>query len=48
MAYHAAVSGEDNSDASFISRAVGVFGYSRRALDLVWTTSRTLTLPSQY
>jgi ATP-binding cassette subfamily B protein len=43
MAYHAAVSGEDNSDAGFISRAVGVFGYSRRALDLVWTTSRTLT-----
>jgi len=33
----------DNSNASFASRAVGVFSYSRRALDLVWTTSRTLT-----
>jgi len=34
---------EDSSNAGFISRAIGVFGYSRRALDLVWTTSRTLT-----
>jgi len=35
---------EDNSNAGFISRAAGVFGYSRRALDLVWTTSPALTL----
>ena len=28
----------------FMKRAHGVFGYSRRALDLVWTTSRKLTL----
>jgi len=28
----------------FIKRAHGVFGYSRRALDLVWTTSHGLTL----
>lgn len=34
----------NNSDASFIRRALGVFGYSRRALDLVWTTSRPLTI----
>ena len=35
---------EDSSNAGFISRASGVFGYSRRALDLVWTTSPALTL----
>ena len=34
----------DNSNAGFASRAAGVFGYSRRALDLVWTTSPALTL----
>jgi ATP-binding cassette subfamily B protein len=34
---------EDSSTASFAQRAVGVFAYSRRALDLVWTTSRKLT-----
>ena len=34
----------DNSNAGFVSRAAGVFGYSRRALDLVWTTSPALTL----
>ncbi len=28
----------------FVQRALGVFGYSRRALHLVWTTSRALTL----
>ncbi len=28
---------------SFAKRAFGVFGYSSRALDLVWTTSRPLT-----
>jgi len=33
-----------NANAGFISRAAGVFGYSRRALDLVWTTSPGLTL----
>ena len=33
-----------NSNASFMRRALGVFGYSRRALDLVWTTSRSLTI----
>ena len=31
-------------DVGFFRRALGVFAYSRRALDLVWTTSRTLTL----
>jgi len=31
-------------DASFWRRALGVFGYSRRALELVWTTSRPLTI----
>jgi len=34
----------NNSDASFFRRALGVFGYSRRALELVWTTSRPLTI----
>ena len=36
----------DDSKASvgFLRRAIGVFGYSRRALNLVWTTSRALTL----
>ncbi len=36
----------DNNDssASFLHRALGVFGYSRRALNLVWTTSRPLTI----
>jgi len=34
----------DSSNASFVNRAAGVFGYSRRALDLVWTTSPALTL----
>jgi ATP-binding cassette subfamily B protein len=31
-------------NVGFAKRAAGVFGYSRRALDLVWTTSRPLTL----
>jgi ATP-binding cassette subfamily B protein len=35
---------DDAANASFIKRAVGVFGYSRRAIDLVWTTSPRLTL----
>lgn len=34
----------NNSTAGFLQRALGVFGYSRRALDLVWTTSRLLTV----
>lgn len=34
----------NNSDAGFLRRALGVFGYSRRALELVWTTSRPLTI----
>jgi ATP-binding cassette subfamily B protein len=32
------------SNTGFTRRALGVFGYSRRALDLVWTTSRPLTI----
>jgi len=35
---------EKVASVGFLSRAVGVFGYSRRALELVWTTSRALTL----
>jgi ATP-binding cassette subfamily B protein len=31
------------TNAGFATRAAGVFGYSRRAMDLVWTTSRALT-----
>ncbi len=31
-------------DAGFFQRALGTFAYSRRALGLVWTTSRPLTL----
>lgn len=38
------MSEEDKTDASFVKRATGVFGYSRRAIDLVWTTSPALTL----
>jgi len=34
----------NNSDAGFLQRALGVFSYSRRALELVWTTSRPLTI----
>jgi ATP-binding cassette subfamily B protein len=34
----------NNSDAGFLRRALGVFGYSRRALALVWTTSHPLTI----
>ncbi len=33
----------DDKEAGFIRRALGVFAYSRRALELVWTTSRPLT-----
>lgn len=35
---------DKTATAGFLKRAHGVFGYSRRALDLVWTTSRKLTL----
>ena len=34
----------NNSPAGFMRRSLGVFGYSRRALELVWTTSRPLTI----
>ena len=34
----------DASNAGFMTRAAGLFGYSRRALELVWTTSPALTL----
>ena len=34
----------NNTNAGFMRRALGVFGYSRRAIDLVWTTSRPLTV----
>ena len=33
----------DDKEAGFVRRALGVFAYSRRALELVWTTSRPLT-----
>jgi ATP-binding cassette subfamily B protein len=32
------------ANAGFITRAAGIFGYSRRAMELVWTTSPALTL----
>lgn len=35
---------ENKTDTGFVRRATGVFGYSARALDLVWTTSKPLTL----
>jgi ATP-binding cassette subfamily B protein len=35
---------EDQPAVSFPKRVLGVFAYSRRTLDLVWTTSRGLTL----
>ncbi len=33
----------DESQVRFLQRALGVFAYSRRAMNLVWTTSRFLT-----
>ena len=33
----------DERPVKFLQRALGVFGYSRRAMSLVWTTSRFLT-----
>jgi len=38
------VADEQEPAVGFPSRALGVFVYSRRALELVWTTSRTLTI----
>lgn len=37
---------DDHNDASagFFKRALGIFGYSKRAISLVWTTSRSLTI----
>ena len=35
---------EQEPAVGFLSRALGVFVYSRRALELVWTTSRRLTI----
>lgn len=32
------------TDAGLLRRSLGVFGYTHRALDLVWTTSRPLTV----
>ncbi len=34
---------EKDPSVGLASRVLGVFGYSRRAMDLVWTTSRALT-----
>lgn len=34
----------EEKDAGFLQRSLGVFAYSRRAIALVWTTSRALTL----
>ncbi len=34
----------DPKEAGFFKRSLGVFAYSRRAIELVWTTSRALTL----
>ncbi len=33
-----------DAEASLLRRALGVFGYTHRAIQLVWTTSRPLTL----
>ena len=34
----------EGSDAGLLRRALGVFGYTHRAINLVWTTSRPLTV----
>jgi len=34
----------DNNSVGLLSRSLGVFGYSSRAIELVWTTSRLLTI----
>jgi ATP-binding cassette subfamily B protein len=38
------IDNHNDSSAGFFKRALGIFGYSRRAIDLVWTTSRLLTI----
>ncbi len=38
------MSNDDNNSAGFLKRALGIFGYSRRALQLVWDTSPLLTV----
>ncbi len=38
------MSADDKTDAGFLERALGVFRYSHRAIHLVWTTSRLLTV----
>ncbi len=38
------MAGDSAEDVGFFSRALGTFAYSRRAIQLVWTTSRGLTL----
>lgn len=35
---------DKDTEVGFFRRALGIFAYSRRALELVWTTSRALTL----
>ena len=37
-------SDSNNPEVGFFRRALGVFGYSRRAIELVWTTSKPLTV----
>ena len=46
LSMHGKPSTLDNpaDSVGFMKRAFGVFGYSRRALELVWTTSRPLTI----
>ena len=40
------INNDNHNDASagFFKRALGIFGYSKRAISLVWTTSRSLTI----
>ena len=38
------IDNHNDASAGFFKRALGIFGYSRRAIDLVWTTSRSLTV----
>ena len=38
------MSNNNNPDTGFLRRALGVFGYSRRAISLVWVTNRSLTI----
>ncbi len=41
---HPAAQSDSKPDANFFTRFLGVFVYSRRAMGLVWTTSRGLTI----